>query len=155
MSIREKLTLTREKIEKEFNVKISFECAPRNPNFDSKDKFNFFITITDNNDNKLETYFSQGWKNPMGRKTTWEYEKESIRLRVKNSQPDWLGVLYSLDLETLAVEGSFENWCADLGYSEDSIKDLNTYNICAKQGKVFRKIFGDSVKDFLESEGYE
>lgn len=37
--------------------------------------------------------------------------------------------------------GTFQEWCRNFGYSDDSIKALNTYQACAKQYEALSKVF--------------
>jgi hypothetical protein len=55
--------------------------------------------------------------------------------------PHAADVLQSLILDGEAVNESFLDWCANYGYSDDSIKALNTYNECCKTGEILRKFF--------------
>ena len=45
-------------------------------------------------------------------------------------EPNLPDVIHSLisDKETISGRQSFEDWCYELGYNDDSITDLNTYN---------------------------
>jgi hypothetical protein len=55
--------------------------------------------------------------------------------------PNAACVLYSLVMDSEAINGSFDNWCSNFGYDSDSIKALNTYQECCKIGKEFNKLF--------------
>ncbi len=50
-------------------------------------------------------------------------------------------VLYSLLLDSDAAAMSFNDWCSDFGYDNDSIKALTTYQACCKSAEELRKIF--------------
>lgn len=58
-------------------------------------------------------------------------------------------VLYSLLLNADAADMSFNAWCSDLGYDNDSIKALSTYQACCKEGEELRKVFKREVLDEL------
>lgn len=53
----------------------------------------------------------------------------------KPIKPRAAGILYSLIRDAGALVESFPNWCADFGYSDDSIKAFNTYQACCKIGQ--------------------
>ena len=55
--------------------------------------------------------------------------------------PTAASVLYSLLLDSGAVNSCFSDWCADFGYNDDSIKALETYNACCKIGQQLRGFF--------------
>jgi hypothetical protein len=50
-------------------------------------------------------------------------------------------VLHSLILDSSATDMSFNDWCKELGFNNDSIKDLTTYQDCCKEGEELRKVF--------------
>lgn len=57
-------------------------------------------------------------------------------------------VLYALLSDAEACETSFSDWCENFGYSNDSIKALNTYRACEETGRILRKVF--STKQVAE-----
>lgn len=58
-------------------------------------------------------------------------------------QPQIDDILNSLALDTKGIEStSFELWAGDYGYSEDSIKALETYKACLNEYKELKKLFG-------------
>ena len=66
-----------------------------------------------------------------------------LGLRSKNrpKRPRIADVLYSLILDASAADYNFSDWCADYGYSDDSIKALNTYKSCLETAQVLLKHF--------------
>lgn len=58
-------------------------------------------------------------------------------------------VLHSLLLDADAADMSFNDWCADLGYDNDSLKALSTYQACCKEGEELRKVFKREALDDL------
>jgi hypothetical protein len=52
-------------------------------------------------------------------------------------------VLSSLLSESMAVTTTFEDWCLELGYNDDSIRALNTYRACCTTDAELRKVFTD------------
>ena len=79
------------------------------------------------------TYFSQG----LG------HRHASKRL----TPPKLESVVESLALDCSGIDMKFEEWADNLGYDQDSIKALNTYNTCRK--------ISEDLKEFLGDEGYE
>lgn len=55
--------------------------------------------------------------------------------------PDVASVLHSLMLDALALDLSFTDWCAELGYDADSIGAFDTYRACCEHGKNLQKVF--------------
>jgi len=71
---------------------------------------------------------------------------DSISNTVKNltlTNYDILSCLEKYD------HGSFENFCDELGYNIDSIKDLKTYKECCKQYEKLSKLFNENEMDLL------
>ena len=52
-------------------------------------------------------------------------------------------VLYSLVLDTQLSRETFDDFCDDLGYSNDSIKANDIYKACQKNGKKLRTFIKD------------
>lgn len=50
-------------------------------------------------------------------------------------------VLYCLVLDSSANDQSFDNWCEEYGYSNDSMKAFKTYQQCCETAEKMRKIF--------------
>lgn len=50
-------------------------------------------------------------------------------------------VLHSLLMDSSATGETFSDWCANYGYSDDSIKALETYQACVKIGQTLSKAF--------------
>ena len=59
------------------------------------------------------------------------------------------GVLNCLILDYSLSINDFDDFCANLGYNEDSIKALEIYNHCRKNNKKLKKII-DNLDDALE-----
>ena len=76
-----------------------------------------------------------------------KYPKSSIgyaawqKAYVKPIAPCAADVLYSLVLDSSAIDTSFDYWCSDYGYDADSISALNTYQACCKIAKELRSVF--------------
>jgi hypothetical protein len=56
-------------------------------------------------------------------------------------KPKIADVLHSLIMDANAADQNFHDWCADYGYSDDSIKALNTYKACLEIGVALHKHF--------------
>ena len=63
------------------------------------------------------------------------------RSKNRPKRPKVADVLYSLILDASAADYNFSDWCADYGYSDDSIKALNTYKSCLETAQVLLKHF--------------
>lgn len=59
--------------------------------------------------------------------------------------PDVLDILYSLIADSSAADQTFEDWCADYGYDEDSRKAEATYRACVDIGVRLRRLLGADV----------
>jgi hypothetical protein len=73
-----------------------------------------------------------------------EWEKRNI-VAVAPCAAD---VIYSFLSDAEACDKSFSDWCETFGYSNDSIKALNTYRACEEIGRSLRKVF--STKQVAE-----
>lgn len=75
-----------------------------------------------------------------------ELEKASVPF-----PPFAASVLHSLILDSSACDQSFDSWCADYGYDNDSIKARNTYDACQKNTDNMRAIFSrDQIEKLSE-----
>lgn len=61
-------------------------------------------------------------------------------------------ILHSLILDASAADANFHDWCADFGYSDDSIKAMNTYKSCLETATMLRKHFGRDVIEQLREQ---
>lgn len=55
--------------------------------------------------------------------------------------PHVASVLHSLILDSQAARESFPEWCANYGYSDDSINALETYRACIKNAEKLARVF--------------
>ena len=69
-------------------------------------------------------------------------EQERSKKPVK---PSIASVMHSLYLDASAADENFHEWCANYGYSDDSIHALNTYKACLETGIALRKYLGHEV----------
>ena len=66
-------------------------------------------------------------------------------------KPKVADVLHSLTMDASAADQNFHDWCAEYGYSDDSIKALNTYKACLEIGVAMRKHFSpETVRQIRE-----
>ncbi len=56
-------------------------------------------------------------------------------------KPSNKSIMYSLLMDSRAVDESFIDWCGNYGYSDDSITAFNLYRDCCKTAVILRKIF--------------
>lgn len=68
-----------------------------------------------------------------------------LGLRTKRNsrpkKPKVADVLHSLIMDASAADANFHDWCANFGYSDDSIKAMNTYKACLEVAVALRKHF--------------
>ena len=91
-----------------------------------------------------------------------KYPKSSIgyaawqKVYVKPIAPCAADVLYSLVLDSSAIDTSFDYWCSDYGYDADSISAFNTYQTCYKITKELQQVFTRAQLETLHEllEGY-
>ncbi len=70
--------------------------------------------------------------------------------RIIPKKPEIKDVLYSLWSDSQACNQSFDDWCSDYGYSNNSISAFNTYQECCKSGIKLRKL--GLSHEYLEKE---
>jgi hypothetical protein len=63
--------------------------------------------------------------------------------------PSTADVLYCLASDASGAQGSFDEWCSNLGESNDSIKALETYRACQKTRDALLRMFGAELLDEL------
>ena len=66
-------------------------------------------------------------------------------------KPKIADVLYSLFSDSQAADLNFNDWCAEFGYSDDSIKSLNTYKQCLEIGTMLRKHFSPEQRAAIQA----
>lgn len=65
--------------------------------------------------------------------------------------PKIASVLHSLLLDASAANENFHDWCANYGFSDDSIKAMNTYKQCLETATYLRKHFSpDTLRQMRE-----
>lgn len=75
---------------------------------------------------------------------------------VQKVTPKLPDVLHSLLMDGAAIDQTFEDWCAELGYSDDSIKARDTFEQCERIGKSLARAFTRAELDELREafQGY-
>lgn len=68
----------------------------------------------------------------------------------KPSKPQIAGLLYSIIMDGIACDMTFEDWCGDLGYDTDSRKALETYLLCQSNSAKYKKIFKPEQRAIIE-----
>lgn len=69
----------------------------------------------------------------------------------KLKKPKVADVLHSLILDASAADENFHDWCANYGYSDDSIKAMTTYKACLEVAQALRKHFSpDTLRQVRE-----
>lgn len=90
---------------------------------------------------------SDGSPAPRRNTLMWE-ELEKTR---KPIAPSATSVLHSLILDSQCHYQSFESWCSDFDFDEDSNKALSTYEACQQNGDKLRRIFSSAALAQLET----
>jgi len=63
----------------------------------------------------------------------------------KPAKPTNEDILHSLILDASAADENFSDWCANYGYSDDSMKAFSTYKACLETATHLRKYLGRDV----------
>lgn len=67
-------------------------------------------------------------------------------------EPNAADVLGSLILDASLGEYSFEDFCSEMGYDEDSRRAERTWKACAAMAPRLHRFLGDSFDDFANAE---
>lgn len=96
------------------------------------------------------------WRNQVrGYNPRTAHYQEALEAIAKHYRPDLESILESLqsDFRTVADGQTFSEWCGDLGYSDDSISALRTYDLIRDRSAEFRDLIGrEAFREFLESD---
>ena len=60
----------------------------------------------------------------------------------KPQKPKVADVMHSLIMDASAADQNFNEWCANYGYSDDSIKAMNIYKQCLETAQALHKHLG-------------
>ena len=74
-----------------------------------------------------------------GHYSTNYYTGTGLRKQGKPVRPTNADVLHSLFMDASASDFNFSDWCDEYGYSDDSLKALNTYKACLDIARALRK----------------
>lgn len=93
------------------------------------------------------------WGNKAGQWVTTYYTGTGLRNKGKGRpvRPTVADVLYSLFMDANAADESFSDWCDNFGYSDDSIKALNTYKACCDIAKHLRQQFDPETRAKIQA----
>lgn len=69
-----------------------------------------------------------------------------------SGDPDAESVLECLLSDAIAGQDTFEGFCMEFGYNEDSRKAKRIYDACVRMRNKLERLLGDDFDDFLESE---
>lgn len=83
------------------------------------------------------------------RKKGREYVNAGFKTPDNPVAPCAADVLYSLVLDSSAIDTSFDYWCDEYGYDADSISAFNTYQQCCKIAKEMRQVFNHAQIEAL------
>ena len=81
----------------------------------------------------------------------WFELKTSEWVTTKPVKPKVIDVLHSLFMDATAADYNFDDWCANYGYSNDSIKALNLYKQCLDTATRLRKYFTKEQRQAIEA----
>lgn len=97
---------------------------------------------------RLSGLFSKGQaiQIPYGTMSIDHYEANKASIP---KPPGLEDVLYCLVFDAQCCEGTFEDFCQDLGYNDDSIQDLDTYRACVKTRLALTKL-GFNLTELIE-----
>ncbi len=71
-------------------------------------------------------------------------------LGLKNAPPTIIEFLPCASSDCQAGEMSFEEFCSEFGYNEDSRKAYVTWECCVEMTRKMKKVFGTHYSEFLE-----
>lgn len=94
--------------------------------------------------------YPKGKKNPYPRSVIGHEHYENLWAKPKRPTVD--DVLHSLISDASASDYNLQDWCAEFGYSDDSIKALNTYRQCLEIATNLRKYLGADVVRKLQTQ---
>lgn len=80
--------------------------------------------------------------------------KRKIQEIAKPRSPKVEEVLYSLLMDSTALDLTFEEFCAEFGYDTDSRKAEKIYNECNEQGKKLKRLLGEDYQYFMDNNEY-
>lgn len=101
---------------------------------------------------------SKEWQGASHWRVTLRYGKRQLTVlysmgAAHTGEPNAADVVHSIlsDASIADSAGSFEDFCSDLGYDNDSIKALKSYKACVRMAKKTAQFFGDDLQTFQEA----
>jgi hypothetical protein len=83
----------------------------------------------------------QGWS------ITLKYKGKRAQFRFygggASNTPTASDLVWAVAIDSEAVDESFSDWCANFGYTTDSIKARSTYKACQRNGERLIKLIGN------------
>lgn len=112
------------------------------------------------NDLKINLYSNLGDKKPLW-KTIPNHKHYNCKITRGNKsynvdywssrEPTTTDVIYSLAMEAMRGEYSFEDFCSEFGYNSDSIQDHKIWETCVETRWELSKFLGNHYKDFIKA----
>jgi len=103
---------------------------------------------------ELDTFNSEGGltKFPEWAKQGWsivlKYQGKRAQFRFygggASKTPTASDLVWAVATDSTALTESFSEWCADLGYNTDSIKDRSIYKACQRNGQRLIDLIGNA-----------
>ena len=88
------------------------------------------------------------------RSGVFEYT-DSVANTNEGKEPEIKDVLYCLVMDYTSASETFQDFCDEFGYDNDSIKSLNVFKACQKNSEKMKRIFGPVLNALhKEYEGY-
>jgi hypothetical protein len=107
-------------------------------------------------------------KTPYEKQNTWQKDSNSFNLTLQYkgksltldywqgtgiyTPPTTHGVMECLLSDYSCAQDSFEDFCDNCGYSNDSLSALKVYKSCIRLSKKLVKFLGNNLNQFLNSE---
>ena len=113
-------------------IRMSTQETDHNPNMANSDHMDHYRCTLLAGRSRMTIVFSKG----SGHNGVWP------------TIPEVLDCLAS-DASSVDNAGSFEDWCADFGYSTDSRTAKKTFDVVERQARSLRKLLGDSAFETL------
>lgn len=129
-------------------LKLSVTSIPVRP--DAKDNdwgktaFHYIVTVQKLLENgKTGKHFATFYSKGAGHVEKSKFPKHSFHWKEpKPILPKLDEVLDSFALDIQCAQGDFDEFCIELGYDNDSISALNTYNACKNSHKQLLELLG-------------
>lgn len=116
-----------------YKITISAAIVDRNPNMDDMPDGSLHYKVTLRGfGRRMTLYYSMGPAHTKG--------------------PDAAGVLDCLLSDAFAVEYTFTEWCAELGFDPDSRRGERIYKACLKSAEKLRRFLGGTFNEFNEAD---